>query len=154
MKTTQKNLKHNKTDMIQAKTSGNTESIPKINRPNEEKSSPPTTKIPPIILQKKEAWEKISTEFRNKNINYSHVKNTDDGIKIQLTDIDSYRKATKFLRQRNLNFFTFTAQEDKSLRVVIQGIPEYFSGDVVKEDLLEKSFHPESVLRMHRNRKP
>lgn len=92
-------------------------------------------KIPPVFIQQKEKWDEIAETFERKNVNFTHVKNTDSGIKVQLSDIESHRTATKLLRESKYSFYTYSTKEEAMLRVVIKGLPEYYSSDEIKEDL-------------------
>lgn len=123
-------------------------------RPPPPSDQPETTKIPPVTLQDKTKWDFLTAEFRRTGIQFSHARNLNEGIKIQFSTIDSFRSATKLLRNANIGFFTYTTQDEAKLRVVLRGIPEHYTGQEIKEDLEDQGFHPENVFRMHKNNKP
>lgn len=73
---------------------------------------------------------------------------------MQITDTDSHRAATKLLKEQGHNFYTYSTKEEAKLRVVIKGLPEHYSSEKIMEDLELQGFHPESVFKIKKNKKP
>lgn len=105
-------------------------------------------KIPPIIITKKETWDRLAEYFDNHNISWLRVKNINLGIKVFLNDTFSYREATKYLENQKIPYYTFTPPEEKTLRVVIRGVPEHYSEDDIKANLESQGHKPIKIARM------
>lgn len=61
--------------------------------------------------------------------------------------MQSYREATRYLDRKNLPYYTFTPPDEKTLRVVLRGVPEHYTEDEIKTDLETKGHQPEKVVR-------
>lgn len=113
---------------------------------------PPRSAIPPIVIEDKSKWDHVAYEFNMRKVGFSHVQNTTKGIKVQITNIDSHRAATRLLREQRISYFTFSTEEELKLRVVIKGISEHYTSEDIIEDLPAQGFHPENVCRMKGHR--
>lgn len=107
---------------------------------------------PPIILRKKESWLNLSSRMKERKINYLKAETISDGIKIKPNTSDDYRNTVNLLDEMKLEYHTYQLPEEKSLHIVIRGIPECINTEEVENDLIEKGFHPEKVHRMRNGR--
>lgn len=125
--------------------------------PPQPTSSPPgvpakSQRIPPIFLKKKERWSILYNEFSSRQLNYTKVVNTANGLKIMPATPADYRKIVRFLDDKKEEFFTYALPEDKPLSVVIRGIPTEFPIESVREDLTHKGYKVLSINRMKSER--
>ncbi|KAA5713321.1 hypothetical protein F3G22_28470, partial [Klebsiella pneumoniae] len=107
---------------------------------------------PPVILQEKAAWERVSLALKAKNINDTNARNLANGIQIKVRTSDDHRALSSYLRKERISFHTYTLQEERELRVVIRGIPKELDVELVKAALLEQGLPVNSVHRMHTGR--
>lgn len=70
-------------------------------------------------IKSKAAHPKIVDDLRRKAIPVSSVKQTRDGIKLQLSSADQQRSATRYLTDKK---YEYQQQEDKLPKVVVRGI--------------------------------
>lgn len=113
-----------------------------------------TERIPLITIQDKTVWDHTAGQFKSKKINFSHAKNTNNGIIIQITDVDSHKAAPTLLRELNVDYYTLSMKDEAELRVVIKRILEHYKEEDIKEDLEEQGFHPEDLYRIKTERRP
>lgn len=114
----------------------------------QEEAPTPKTKIPPVILRKKETWSSVSAKLREAHINFGKAKVIGEGISIQPETVDDFRKMTRLFGNQKWEYHTYSLPEDRSLRVVIRGIPSGTTCDEVKKDLESQGFAPTTVHRM------
>lgn len=81
--------------------------------PNTENELPKSPKIPTITIKNKEQWVKISNQLAARKINFTKAKNIPQGIKIEPASADDYRAANKWLKQENIEFFTYALPDNK-----------------------------------------
>lgn len=129
------------------------------NRPNQQnpqnintQNDTPTTKIPPIIIHKKELWQSISKELVTLNINFNRATNVSGGMQITASTENDFRKMTSFLKSKNIEYHTFSLPSEKQLRVVIRGLPQGFSNEEIHDELTASGFHPITVSRLIKGR--
>lgn len=63
-----------------------------------------------------------------------------------------YRAITKFFNTELVPYHTYQLPSEKSLNVVLRGVPVEIHEKEIFEDLCERSFAPDSVIRMRRTR--
>lgn len=105
-------------------------------------------RIPPIVLRTKEMWSALLTILRQRGIALKEAKYQTLGVRIIPKGIDEYRKLVAILDEKRWEYHTYQLPEEKTLRVVVRGIPEGVTEDDVKEDLESQGFHPTKVTRM------
>lgn len=71
-------------------------------------------------------------------------------IQIHLGKIDDFRKATKILDQGNKDHHIFNTEDDKSLRLVVKGIPKFMGNAEIQEQLEEPGFEIFRIVKMYR----
>lgn len=69
-------------------------------------------------------------------------------IRIQTQTVDDYRRAARVLRRQNVQFQTYSLEEEKLLHVVIRGITQDITEEEVTTYLREKGFSPAKVSHM------
>lgn len=109
-------------------------------------------KIPPIILREKQSWAKVSRRLAELKINFNKARMVRDGIAIEPTTPDDFRKAIRLLSTEKYEYHTYSLPEERHLRVVIRGLPSDLSTGEIKEDLEDQGYKPESVQRMKSRR--
>lgn len=119
--------------------------------PKETTVQPPhKEKIPPIVLHQKEKWTSVSNQFNERNISFSKAKTSSEGIRIQPNTEQDFRNAIRLLNDIKAEYHTYQLPSEKLLHVVLRGVPEPIPEDSIKDELLEKGFHPESIVRLRR----
>ncbi|XP_074041556.1 uncharacterized protein [Leptinotarsa decemlineata] len=124
--------------------------------PRKQKNQPPTkkVKIPPIVVRQKDKWVKLIKTAAEEKINFSKAVNLHNGIKVQPSTPDDYRRLSRLLVTENIPHHTYSLPEDRQIRAVFRGLPEHFSVDDIREELEARGFDPSSVTRMKRANKP
>ncbi|XKL67797.1 hypothetical protein PGB90_003288 [Kerria lacca] len=81
---------------------------------------------------------------------------TNNSVKINVTDIESYRKLTKEFRHRQVAFYTYQVKSERAFRVVIWGLHQSCTPDEIKEALCEVGYEVRNVanIRHHRTKEP
>jgi len=109
---------------------------------NQANSSP---KIPPIIIDINTwptASKLIIPMFPGKDLTAKLVKNV---IHLQIIDTETFRKAQSILSDNKIPFHTFSLAEERTLKVLLRGIPPSFSEDLVKTELELKGFEIRTI---------
>ncbi|KAJ8912973.1 hypothetical protein NQ315_000029 [Exocentrus adspersus] len=112
---------------------------------NEREERPP--KIPPVVLRKANNWTHVSRLLLSKKAQWSKAKLTLDGVVIHPVSADDHRLITRTLEADKQEYHTYSLQEEKTLRVVVRGIPTGIAEEDVKSDLQAQGF---TVLVVHR----
>ncbi|GLV46602.1 hypothetical protein CBL_20887, partial [Carabus blaptoides fortunei] len=105
---------------------------------------------PPIFLRSKINYQRVAVKARRNNITFTKVQNRAEDIKFQPATEDDYRK---FVRQLEDDkepepFHTFELSSEKSLKVVIRGLPETISEDDVTSELTSLGYPVRKVRRL------
>lgn len=66
---------------------------------------------------------------------------------------DDHRALEKLLKTHEINHFTHTLPEDKTLRVVVRGVVDIISAKDLHDELTDLGFSVISVNQMHRRNK-
>ncbi|RZC32290.1 hypothetical protein BDFB_013483, partial [Asbolus verrucosus] len=113
-----------------------------------------SAKVPPIIVREKSRWTEISKACADSDsrITFSKAKPCVDGIRVQPVTAEDFRKLTRLLNSRNIQYHSFTLPEAKSIRVVLRQVPVETDSREVFEDLKVQGFHPILVTRMQHPR--
>ncbi|KAI4465086.1 reverse transcriptase [Holotrichia oblita] len=107
-------------------------------------------KIPPVVLRNKSIWAKISSEIKRRGIQFTKAQNIQDGIRIYPTTVADYRALTKFSMKDNIPFHTYQLPSEKLLNVVFRDVPIEIGEKEIYDDLVERGFTPECVVRMRK----
>lgn len=113
--------------------------------PHVEDESP--GRIPPITLRDKEAFQQVRTFCLEKNIMLT-CKDLRIGISLQVSTIPAFRALTRFLTDNEIENHTYRLKEEKTLKVVIRGIPMQFSPTEVAEELQYWGYEVDKVSRL------
>ena len=106
------------------------------------------TKPPPIVIRPNQDWINTRKSLIENNIIFKTAPITAQGIKIQTPDMDTYKKALRFLDDNTKEYHTYTPKEDRDLHVVIRGAGLEFSTNEVTEYLQSLKYQPIKVSRM------
>ncbi|KAJ8915529.1 hypothetical protein NQ315_012411 [Exocentrus adspersus] len=112
-----------------------------------EKREEKPPKIPPVVLRKANNWTHVSRLLLSKKAQWSKAKLTLDGVVIHPVSADDHRLITRTLEADKQEYHTYSLQEEKTLRVVVRGIPTGIAEEEVKSDLQAQGF---TVLVVHR----
>ena len=104
---------------------------------------------PPVIIQDKQAWNRVSAWMTAQKVNFTSARATQDGIKVQCPATSDHRRLTAHLREANVGFHTYALEDERHLRVVIKGIPKEIESALVLQDLQSQGFPVREVHRMY-----
>lgn len=105
-------------------------------------------RMPPIFLKNKEKWTAVSSHFAARNISFTKASNTGQGIKIEPTTPDDYRKIVNHFDAIKAEYFSYALPEDKPISAVLRGVPTEFTEEEITKDLIAKGFESPKALRM------
>lgn len=115
----------------------------------DDSSAPParSEKPPrPLVLREKHRWQEVTRLLTEHNVAFIG-KTCADGISVRVPTAADYRKATKSLRDKTVQFHAYPLEDEKVLRVVIRGLPKELEVSDIRDDLLTQGF---PVLEVHR----
>lgn len=101
----------------------------------------------PIILRDKSKWLVVLDHLRLNNIQIPPARNVTEGIQFIVPTPDNFRSVTLFLQQSNIPFHTFQLPEDRSLKVMLRGIPEEIPSELIFKELEQRKL---PVINVHR----
>ncbi|GJQ69154.1 hypothetical protein Trydic_g14669 [Trypoxylus dichotomus] len=107
-------------------------------------------KPPPIVLREEGKLNLIRREAEANDIAITGCKNTKEGVKIFTKTTSDFRDLRRLLEGKNVQIHTFSLQEEKTLKVVLRGIPREIEVNEVEEELRERGFPVVSAARMKR----
>jgi hypothetical protein len=88
---------------------------------------------PPIFVKEVNDFPGLCTELIAQiGVDNFHCKSTSDRLKIQTSNIESYRKLVHFLREEGAEFHTYQLKEDKSTGVEIRNLHPSTPTDLIK----------------------
>ncbi|KNE87682.1 hypothetical protein PSTG_18927, partial [Puccinia striiformis f. sp. tritici PST-78] len=120
-------------------------------------AKPKQIRPPPLILNSA-SWRKIApTIYKLPNFTPSAItaKTTSNGqITVQTTDPTHFRQIQKVLVDSKTEFHTFSLPEDRSLKVVLKGIPIDITTDDLKSELETLNFQTKYIRRFGTPEKP
>lgn len=120
-------------------------------------AKPKQIRPPPLILNSA-SWRKIAPIiYKLPNFTPSAItaKTTSNGqITVQTTDPTHFRQVQKVLVDSKTEFHTFSLPEDRSLKVVLKGIPTDITTDDLKSELEILNFETKYIRRFGTPEKP
>lgn len=122
-----------------------TDTSPATKTKTEEDRKP---KIAPIIITDTTKWIQASQLMKNKKISSTKCKLIQTGIQVDPATEDDYRKLSKVLKDEQVQFYTYQLRSEKKLKVVLRGITQEISEEMIKEDLRERDYPIEKIVRM------
>ncbi|XP_026745818.1 flocculation protein FLO11-like [Trichoplusia ni] len=111
---------------------------------------PRSQKPPPIFLHQKEKWTEVSSWCTTHHVQFTSGRLVKDGIKIIVPTSGDFRTLTEMLQARHLQYHTYALPEERTLRVVLKGLPVSLSTKEIEEDLTAQGIAVTKVHRMHR----
>ncbi|CAH2099021.1 unnamed protein product [Euphydryas editha] len=115
-------------------------------------SQPRVKAPPPVFIQDKTCWDRVSRLLSEKRIHFTHARSTAQGIRVLVQDSTTHRRLTAFLRLEGISFHTYALEEEKQLRVVIRGVPKEIPVSSITEDLKHQNLPVREVHRMYHPR--
>lgn len=105
------------------------------------------SKIPPIFLHNVVNYQEILKDIKTKVTKEFSTKYTNNKLKINLNDIDDYRKLTKFYTEEGLEFHSFQDPNSKHISVIIRHLPISLTEEEISNELLT---HKLPIIRVTR----
>jgi len=140
-------------------TSNSSKSSSQVSNSNPNTQPPVANHIrtPPIILTSP-SWRKIApTIFENPTITHDNLKAkilSDGNISVQTSLPETFRIVQKLLTENNISFHSFSLPEDRTMKVVLRGIPTDITEEEIKSDLVSRGFDINLVKRFGPISKP
>lgn len=102
------------------------------------------------MLHQKELWSTVTKRLNGSHIVFTNAKTIAEGISIQPSSVDDYRAIIKVLKELNAQSHTYQLPSEKSLHVILRGVPEPVDVTDIRQELQDNGFHPETVARLRR----
>jgi len=117
-----------------------------------------TFRIPPIFVQTCASypWRKIAkTMYTLKGLDEVTAKTTSVPLQIQINcpEESSFKLVQQFMATNKINYHTFALPDEKSLKIVIKGVPLDVTDAELMEELEELGFKPNFVRAFSKNEK-
>ncbi|KAK9717082.1 zinc finger associated protein [Popillia japonica] len=119
---------------------------------SQQREKTPIEKIPPIILRDKTQRAKVSSALKRKGINFAKAQNITDGIRIYPVTEADFRSLSKYFSAEAIPFHTYQVPSEKLLNVVLRSVLTEILEEDIYNDLQERGFTPECIIRMRRPR--
>ncbi|KAK4876598.1 hypothetical protein RN001_009104 [Aquatica leii] len=107
----------------------------------------------PIVLRNKAKLENLRQKMNTNKINYTKASTTAQGIRIQPQCTDDYRKLRKLMEAEGHEYHTHSPRQERSLKVVIRGIPVESTEEEIIEDLNRQGYPVFKITRMNGKQK-
>lgn len=121
-------------------------------------SKKPAFRIPPIIVSKSSDWRRAAPIIFSDPILSPEIisaQATSDGsIIIKTREISHYRLIQKMLIEQNIQFVTSKLPDERTLKVVLKGVPTDISTDEIQCELESLNFDVKLVKRFGPVNKP
>lgn len=112
-------------------------------------------RAPPIVLREISNWMTILKEIHLHRINFLSAHTTNDSIRIIPASVDDFRKLIKLFDDKHYVYHKYPLAEEKTLKIVLRGIPVQIATDHISSDLIDQGITPIKVARMTgRNKAP
>lgn len=109
-------------------------------KPEELQPPLPRARIPPFIVQP-EDWKIIAPEIMPKfNSEQLTAKFNNNCFHLQSANIEVFRVIQRFLSGNKISYHTFSLPSERKLKIVLRGIPNYYSDNEVKSELENLGF--------------
>lgn len=115
----------------------------------ENKSKTKKYKISPIIVTEKEKHRVVRQLVKDNNINIAESKLVKAGIHLEPQTERDYETLCNTLDNEIIEFYTFTPRNEKTLKIVIRGIPTLYSNEEIEADLLDRGYPIQKIKRMN-----
>jgi hypothetical protein len=123
--------------------------------PSQEK---PRQRAPPPFLLKSSDWRKIApTIFKNSDFTFDDLKakiSSDGNISVQTPNANIYRAIQKIMIDHEIPFHTHNFPEDRTIKVVLRGVPTDISEQEITDDLINRGYEVNLVKRFGPKDKP
>lgn len=121
---------------------------PRADTPGNPDNTEAKEKIPPVVLRDPALWTALSRTLNNKGIKYLKAKSRFDGIHIIPASVKDFRDLTRFLDGQNIQYHSFSLRSERSLKVVIRGVPLSIKVEEVMEDLKTQGYDKVVLSRL------
>lgn len=109
---------------------------------------PAKTKLPPLVV-KSIPLDKLKRTMQAIGINATYQL-TGVGIKLIISTMTEYSKAKTYLAKAGAEFFTFDVAAEKPFKVVVRGLPEMDTSDILDELRDDYNLKPLAVFAISR----
>lgn len=106
----------------------------------------------PIFLREKSCWTQLSATFVAKRINITRATNSGKTVRVVPATISDFRAVVRVLNERKLEYHTYQLRQDKPriIGVVIRGIPQGITDEVIAEELRDMGHDVHRVRRIRK----
>lgn len=86
--------------------------------------------------------------MRDRRISYTKAKLQGDGIRIHPTSKEDYQKLCRTLEELQAEYYRGQLPEERTLQVVMKGLPEETKAIDIANNLKDEGYHPSRVTKM------
>lgn len=108
-----------------------------------------TPKIPPIFIVNITKFSQFRLEISEVITNDFTATSKNDKIKVNVETVDDFRTLTKFLNDKNYEYYTYRLKNEKDISAIIRNLPTSITESEVMEELRRLNFPVKSVLRLN-----
>lgn len=105
---------------------------------------------PPIVAREEGKPRMIREEAEKREISITGWKNTREGIRVFTKEAEDFGKLRDLLNGKEVQMHTCSLKQEKTLKVVLRGIPKEIQPEEVEEDLKDMGFPVLGTKRMKR----
>ena len=121
-------------------------------------TTPPREKVPSVFVPIKTDIMSICAQIEALTVNETKptFKVQGDNLKVSFASIEEYRKITKIMTEKDIEYVIITLRNSRPIKVCIKGLPRNFDIETIKNELLERDFKVQDVsqLRSFRDKAP
>lgn len=122
--------------------------------PNDQRNNP-KLKIPPIFLHNVNNHQEIIKDVQNVAKASFSTQVRGQSLKVNLSNIDDFRKLTAFYDASSIKYHTFQPLHDKKLEIIVRNVPTSLSENEIKTELLDQNYPVLRVTRLlNKNKLP
>lgn len=137
------NIIHQSSDVKQTQEAMNTEEQTAVQKP----------KIPPVYLHEAKNYQAVLKDIQQETTEEFTTAYKGNFLRINLTNIEDYRKLTKFYDTSNIKYHTFKNPDSQTLSVVIRSVPISLTEEEIKTQLTNLEFPVTKVARLYNKAK-
>ncbi|GIY12342.1 hypothetical protein CEXT_341231 [Caerostris extrusa] len=94
-------------------------------------------RLPPIMVRYKDELKDQVAEISNHHKEDVRIKLASEQLKIFPANSDVHRAVTRYLTEKQLEFYVITPKNQRPLKAVLKGLPVSYSSEEIAEGLSE-----------------
>lgn len=111
---------------------------------------PPATKPPPLVVYNTSNYQKLNGDIKSVISGSLRAVYLGDHVKYLFETMSDYQRATAFIEEHQMQYFTHQAPHDRLLKVVIRRLPEEIPVQDIYDALTAKGYQIRNIHRYNR----